>query len=69
MQIKTHSAPTQERDVYKRQDFKRRVFLLQQRLVDKPLLAEKEEETIPVASMEARRLTNEIFRKLDSRCV
>ena len=48
------------------EDFKRRVFLLQQRLVDKPLLAEKEEETIPVASMEARRLTNEIFRKLDS---
>ena len=48
------------------EEFKRRVFLLQQRLVDKPLLAEKEEETIPVASMEARRLTNEIFRKLDS---
>lgn len=47
-------------------DFKQRVFQLQQRLVDKPLLAEKEEETIPVASMEARRLTNEIFRKLDS---
>ena len=48
------------------EDFKQRVFQLQQRLVDKPLLAEKEEETIPVASMEARRLTNEIFRKLDS---
>ena len=48
------------------EEFKRRVFLLQQRLVDKPLLAEKEEETIPVTSMEARRLTNEIFRKLDS---
>ena len=30
------------------------------------MLAEKEEETIPVTSMEARRLTNEIFRKLDS---
>ena len=48
------------------EEFKRRVFLLQQRLVDNPLLAEKEEETIPVTSMEARRLTNEIFRKLDS---
>lgn len=48
------------------EDFKQRVFLLQQRLVDNPLLAEKEEETIPVTSMEARRLTNEIFRKLDS---
>ena len=48
------------------EEFKRRVFLLQQRLVDKPLLAEKEEEPIPVASMEARRLTNEIYRKLDS---
>ena len=48
------------------EEFKQRVFQLQQRLVDKPLLAEKEEETIPVASMEARRLTNEIFRKLDS---
>lgn len=46
--------------------FKQRVFQLQQRLVDKPLLAEKEEGEIPVASMEARRLTNEIFRKLDS---
>ena len=48
------------------EEFKRRVFLLQQRLVDKPLLAEKEEEPIPVTSMEARRLTNEIFRKMDS---
>ena len=48
------------------EDFKQRVFLLQQRLVDKPLLAEKEEEPIPVTSMEARRLTNEIFRKMDS---
>ena len=48
------------------EDFKQRVFLLQKKLVEKPLLAEKEEETIPVASMEARRLTNEIFRKLDS---
>ena len=48
------------------EEFKRRVFLLQKRLVDKPLLAEKEEEAIPVTSMEARRLTNEIFRKLDS---
>ena len=48
------------------EEFKQRVFLLQQRLVDKPLLAEKEEEVIPVTSMEARRLTNEIFRKLDS---
>ena len=48
------------------EEFKQRVFLLQQRLVDNPLLAEKEEETIPVTSMEARRLTNEIFRKLDS---
>ena len=46
--------------------FKQRVFLLQKKLVEKSLLAEKEEETIPVASMEARRLTNEIFRKLDS---
>ena len=42
------------------------MFLLQKKLADKPLLAEKEEETIPVTSMEARRLTNEIFRKLDS---
>ena len=48
------------------EEFKHRVFLLQQRLVDKPLLAEKEEETTPVASMETRRLTNEIYRKLDS---
>lgn len=48
------------------EDFKQRVFRLQKKLVDKPLLAEKEEETIPVASMEARRLTNEIFRRLDS---
>ena len=48
------------------EEFKQRVFRLQKKLVDKPLLAEKEEETIPVASMEARRLTNEIFRKLDS---
>ena len=48
------------------EDFKQRVFLLQKKLVEKPLMAEKEEETIPVASMEARRLTNEIFRKLDS---
>ena len=48
------------------EEFKYRVFLIQQRLVNKPLLAEKEEETIPVASMETRRLTNEIFRRLDS---
>ena len=48
------------------EEFKRRVFLLQKKLADKPLLTEKEEETIPVTSMEARRLTNEIFRKLDS---
>ena len=48
------------------EDFKQRVFLLQKKLADKPLLAEKEEEVIPVTSMEARRLTNEIFRKLDS---
>ena len=47
------------------EEFKHRVFLLQQRLVAKPLLTEKEEE-IPVTSMEARRLTNVIFRKLDS---
>ena len=46
--------------------FKKRVFRLQKKLVDKPLLAEKEEGEIPVTSMEARRLTNEIFRKLDS---
>ena len=48
------------------EEFKQRVFLLQKKLADKPLLAEKEEKTIPVASMEGRRLTNEIFRKLDS---
>ena len=48
------------------EEFKRRVFRLQKKLVDKPLLAEKEEYEIPVTSMEARRLTNEIFRKLDS---
>lgn len=47
------------------EEFKHRVFLLQQRLVAKPLLTEKKAE-IPVTSMEARRLTNEIFRKLDS---
>lgn len=47
------------------EEFKRRVFRLQKKLVDKPLLAEKEEDEIPVTSMEARRLTNEIFRKLD----
>lgn len=47
------------------EEFKHRVFLLQKKLVNKPLLAEKEDE-IPVVSMEARRLTNEIFRKLDS---
>ena len=48
------------------EEFKRRVFRLQKKLVDKPLLAEKEENEIPVVSMETRRLTNEIFRKLDS---
>lgn len=48
------------------EEFKQRVFLLQQRLVNNPLLAEKEEDEIPVVSMETRRLTNEIFRKLDS---
>ena len=48
------------------EDFKQRVFLLQKKLADKPLLAEKEEDEIPVTSMETRRLTNEIFRKLDS---
>lgn len=48
------------------EEFKRRVFLLQKKLADKPLLAEKEEDDIPVTSMEARRLTNEIFRRLDS---
>ena len=42
------------------------MFRLQKKLVDKPLLAEKEEDEIPVTSMETRRLTNEIFRKLDS---
>ena len=42
------------------------MFLLQKKLADKPLLAEKEEDEIQVTSMEARRLTNEIFRKLDS---
>lgn len=47
-------------------EFKQRVFLLQKKLAGKPLLAEKEEDEIPVASMEARRLTNEIYRKLDS---
>ena len=47
-------------------ELKRRVFLLQKRLVDKPLLAEKEEDEIPTPSLEARRLTNEIYRKLDS---
>ena len=48
------------------EEFKQRVFLLQKKLADKPLLAEKEEDEIPVTSMEARRLTNEIFRKLGS---
>ena len=48
------------------EEFKRRVFLLQKKLADKPLLAEKEEDEIQVTSMEARQLTNEIFRKLDS---
>ena len=48
------------------EEFKQRVFRLQKKLVDKPFLAEKEEGEIPVTSMEARRLTNEIFRKLDS---
>lgn len=48
------------------EEFKRRVFLLQKKLADKPLLAEKEEDEIQVTSMETRRLTNEIFRKLDS---
>ncbi len=48
------------------EEFKRRVFLLQKKLADKPLLAEKEEEAISVTSMEVRRLTNEVFRKLDS---
>lgn len=48
------------------EELKRRVFLLQKRLVDKPLLAEKEEEELPAPSLETRRLTNEIYRKLDS---
>ncbi len=48
------------------EEFKRRVFLLQKKLADKPLLAEKEEDEIPVTSIETRQLTNEIFRKLDS---
>ena len=48
------------------EEFKQRVFLLQKKLADKPLLAEKEEDEIQVTSMEARRLTNVIFRKLDS---
>mgnify|MGYP002563833763 CR=1 FL=1 len=48
------------------EEFKQRVFLLQKRLADKPLLAEKEETELPMPSLEVRRLTNEIFRKLDS---
>ena len=48
------------------EELKRRVFLLQKRLVDKPLLAEKEEEELPAPFLEARRLTNEIYRNLDS---
>ena len=48
------------------EEYKQRVFLLQKKLADNPLLAEKEEDEIPVTSMETRRLTNEIFRKLDS---
>ena len=48
------------------EEFKRRVFLLQKKLVEKPLLAEKKEEEIPTPSLEVRRLTNEIYRKLDS---
>ena len=48
------------------EEFKQRVFLLQKRLVDKPLLAEKEEEELPMPSLEVRRLTNELYRKLDS---
>ena len=47
-------------------EFKQRVFLLQKKLVGKPLLAEKEEEEIPMPSLEVRRLTNELYRKLDS---
>ena len=48
------------------EEFKQRVFLLQKKLVEKPLLAEKEEEELPMPSLEVRRLTNEIYRKLDS---
>lgn len=48
------------------EEFKQRVFLLQKRLADKPLLAEKEEEELPMPSLEVRRLTNELYRKLDS---
>ena len=48
------------------EEFKQRVFVLQKRLVDKPLLAEKEEEELPMPSLEVRRLTNELYRKLDS---
>lgn len=48
------------------EEFKQRVFLLQKRLADKPLLAEKEETELPMPSLEVRRLTNEIYRKLDS---
>lgn len=48
------------------EEFKQRVFLLQKRLVDKPLLAEKEEEELPMPSLEVRRLTNGLYRKLDS---
>ena len=48
------------------EEFKQRVFLLQKRLADKPLLAEKEEEELPMPSLEVRQLTNELYRKLDS---
>lgn len=48
------------------EEFKQRVFLLQKKLVDKSLLEEKEKEKIPVPSLEVRRLTNELYRKLDS---
>lgn len=48
------------------EEFKQRVFLLQKKLVEKPLLAEKKEEETPTPSLEVRRLTNEIYRKLDS---
>lgn len=48
------------------EEFKQRVFLLQKKLVEKPLLAEKEEEELPMPSLEVRWLTNEIYRKLDS---